>query len=509
MAFVALIGCVFVLGGPSAQTGGTFDVRGFGARGDGITKDTAAIQSAIDAADKAGGGTVVFPAGRYLSGTLHLKNNLTIQLSPGAILAASTDRADFDPYEKLAYESHADKETTYSHFALLAGDGVHDVSIVGGGVIDGNRTKRGGPKPVAFKNCEQVTIRDVTIRNGPNYCLSFLGCDHIVIDNARILNGYADGIDPDCCRYVRISNCYVESSDDAICLKASLALGARRSTEHVTVTNCVLTSSSNNFKMGTESSGDFKDVAVSNCAMYKRENARDSSGVAIESVDGSNIEGVAVSNIVMQNVHNPLFIRLGNRGRGLSPPVPGSLRHVSVSSVVATGSDMTVSINGVPGHPVEDVHLDGLRLTMAGGEQSANGLDVPELPEKYPECNMFGTLPSYGVYARHVDGLSITKMRLGWVKSDIRPAAIFDDVSGLDIDGLQIENAESSGPAVWLNDTSKALMRGIRLAAGAPIGVRVSGKKTSHLVITSSDLSVTRRPVEVMAAVKMSEVTIK
>jgi len=304
-------------------------VREFKAKGDGLAKDTAAIQAAIDEAARQGGGVVFFPAGSYLSGSIHLKRQVSLDLAPGAVILASPDEKDFDPYEALDYDSHADKETTYFHYALIAADGASDISIVGRGVIDGNRTKRGGPKPISIKNSSHIAIRGITVRNAPNYSISFLGCDYVDVDGVTILNGYADGIDPDCSRFVRISNCFIESRDDAICPKTSLALGRRRPTEHVTVTNCILSSRTNNFKLGTESSGDFKDIALSNCVMFQMAGERRAhSGISIESVDGANIDGVVISNVAMRDVEAPIFIRLGNRGRGLNPATPGGLANV-------------------------------------------------------------------------------------------------------------------------------------------------------------------------------------
>src|SRR5712692_6851865 len=178
-------------------------VRDFGAKCDGTTKDTAAIQRAIDAAAKRGGGTVAVPPGRYVSGTIHLKSNITLHLDNGAIVLASPDNGDFDPYETLPFESVLDKETTYFHYGLITALGVHDIAIEGAGIIDGNRTKRGGPKTIAIKLCEHVTIRGITVRNSPNYSISLWGTDYVDIDGVTILNSYADGIDPDASRYVR------------------------------------------------------------------------------------------------------------------------------------------------------------------------------------------------------------------------------------------------------------------------------------------------------------------
>jgi polygalacturonase len=424
------------------------NVRDYGAKGDGVAKDTAAVQAALEAAAKEGGGTVLVPAGRYLCGTLHLRSSVTLQVAAGATLAMSPDHADFDPYEKLAYDSHADAETTYFHYALLAGEDLHDVAILGQGTIDGNRSQRGGPKPIALKRCQRVAIRGVTVKNAPNYSISFLGCDWVDVDGVTILNGYSDGIDPDSSRYVRISNCFIDSWDDAICPKASLALGAPRSTEHVTVTNCVLSTSCNNIKLGTESSGDFKNLAFSNCAMFRRPGARRPiSGISMESVDGSHIDGIVVSNITMQDVDTPVFIRLGNRGRGLDPPVPGSLANVSISNLVATGALRTCPIAGLPGHPVRRVSLSDLNLTFQGGEQKAGGLEAPEHPAKYPEATMFGVLPAYGVWARHVEGLTLRNVRLRWEQADARPPMLFDDVADLAVDSFTTGTPGSASPA--------------------------------------------------------------
>jgi polygalacturonase len=184
-----------------------FNVRVFGAKGDGAAKDTAAIQRAVDAAEAQAAARRRSRRAAILSGTIHLKNNVTLHLAPGSVILASSDNADFDPYETLPFQSASDKETTYFHYTLIGAEGVHDIAITGEGVVDGNRTKRGGPKTIAIKLCRHVTIRGITVRNSPNYSVSFWGSDYITVDGVTVLNGYADGIDPDSCRYVRISNC--------------------------------------------------------------------------------------------------------------------------------------------------------------------------------------------------------------------------------------------------------------------------------------------------------------
>src|SRR6185295_8600453 len=209
-------------------------VRDHGARGDGRTSDTRAIQAAIDAAGSSRG-TVYFPPGDYVSGTLHLRSHTVVQLAAGATLIASRDDADFEPIEPPAYDSFADAETTSFTFALLRGQGLEDVRILGPGRIDGNRTKRDGPKPIALKECRKVELRNLTLVNSGNYTVSLLGCDGVDIVGVTILNGYSDGIDPDCCQDVRITSCRIDTRDDAIAIKTSFALGRRRATRRVTV----------------------------------------------------------------------------------------------------------------------------------------------------------------------------------------------------------------------------------------------------------------------------------
>ena len=489
---------VLILAAALPASAATYDVRQYGARGDGLAKDTAAIQRAIDAAAQAGGGTVVVPAGRYLSGTVRLKSYVTLHLDNGATLLASPDIADFEPYEPLPFQSVSDHETTYFRQALILGENVRSIAITGQGIVDGNRTKRGGPKTIAIKLCQHVAIRGITVQNSPNYSISFWGTDFVDIDGVTILNGYSDGIDPDSCRFVRIANTYIDCYDDAICPKASPSMGMenRRSVEHLTVVNCVLRTNCSNFKFGTESSGDLKHVALSNVTMYPRDQGRRPiSGIALESVDGANIDGVVIANVTMDGVQAPIFIRLGNRGRGLTPPVPGTVRNVSIQNVNARNATMTSSITGIPGHAVQRVTLSGVQLNMAGGQQEALTLDVPEHEAKYPEATMFGTLPAFGLYARHVEGLVLSGLQTRWEAPDVRPNLIFDDVRDLTLDGFHAGTAAGTAPVVWMHDVLDAFVRGARTAA-ADLFLRVTGAGSSGISLSGNDLSRARRTVE-------------
>ena len=465
------------------------NVRDHGARGDGKTKDTAAIQAAIDAGR---GGVVYFPPGDYVSGTLRLRDRLVLQLAAGATLIASADDADFDPYEKLEYETFADRETTDFSFALLQGRRLQHLSILGPGRIDGNRRSRGGPKPIALKQCRDVTIRDLTLENAPNYNISLLGCDHVDIRGVTIRNGYSDGIDPDCCRHVRITGCRVESRDDAIVLKSSLALGVRRSTEYVVVTDCDLVNIRNGLKIGTESSGDFRNIVFRNCRLsgrsefwnrYPEIKPFPSAGVSLQNVDGGRLEHVVVTGITMTNVRAPIFVRLGERGWGQTVPTAGTLTKITIADLVATGAEWTSSILGVPGGDVSDIALSDIRISAKGGGDAALVTrPVPEKEREYPDAARFRNLPAYGLYCRHVQGLRVERTTLGVATADARPALVLDDVRGATVKDLMATAPADGGPVAWLRSSRDCLLAGIR-AADAGTLARISGAETARVVV--------------------------
>jgi len=471
-----------------------FSVRTYGAKGNGLTKDTLAIQTAIDAAARVGDGAVLLPPGRYLSGTLHLRSNVTFRLTSGATLIASRDDADFDPYEHLPAGSFTralptwvlasapraplpprqgsgpalttidDPATAYAHYSLIVGDNVNNVRIEGDGVIDGNRTRRGGPKLIALKNCRHITIRGITLRNAPNYNISLIGTEYADLENLTIVNGYADGIDPDNSHFVRIANCYIDSWDDAICAKASLGLGRRLGTENLVVKNCVLRTSNNGFKFGTESEGNLRNVSFSNSVILRRARGRAPiTGIAIESVDGGTVSGVSVANIVMRAVRTPIFLRLGNRGRGMTVPRPGRISDVVISNVTALYAAKPSSIDGLLGSPICQIKIANVDVQETGGH-GFTGLEVPELPEAYPQGEMFGVLPAYSLYARHVDGLTVSNWRARWEHLDSRPAAVFDDVRDLRVARFDSRSPNGPQPLILLRSVERAWFESVYAA---------------------------------------------
>jgi hypothetical protein len=245
--------------------------------------------------------------------------------------------------------------------------------------------------------------------------------------------------------------------------------------------------------------------------MHKMANSRGSSGLAIESVDGAVIDGLVASNLTMHDVFNPLFIRLGNRGRGLNPPKPGDVRSISISNVVATGATMTCSITGIPGSPVRHISLSDVQVLMAAGQNEPIGLDVPELPDKYPESKMFGVLPAYGIYARHSEDLKLANVRVrpSDRERDLRPAVVMDDVHLVDIDGLSTGSNLPEIPAIWLNNARAATIHECTISGAATMFLRVTGARTTSVVMTGRDLLKMQEPIEVKDGAKRSEVQVR
>ncbi len=425
---------------------GVFNVVEHGARGNGTGDDALAIDAAINATVKHGGGIVWFPPGNYLCGTIHVKSNVTLWIPKGATISLADDDL-VDVIEELVHDPHADVETTYFNCALLRLDGVHDVSILGGGIIDGNRHKRGGPKPISVKQCSDIAIKDITVRNGPNYSISLIDTERVVIDGVRVETGLSDGIDLDGCRFARVSNCHVDSWDDGICLKASPALGEPVDVQYIAVTNCHVATGCNCFKLGTESSGNFKDITISNCTFYPKPLARRPlGGIAIESVDGSIIDRIAASNITMDGVTCPVFVRLGNRGRAQETPTPGSIQHVTISNIVATDAYYPIIINGIPGARLRNINVNNVMVTYENRAREHAILMPPPFgfPEKenaYPDSTMHDAYPAMAIYCRHASKVAISNYNLDYNPPDGRTAVVCDDVESFHLSQSTLDAA--------------------------------------------------------------------
>lgn len=485
---------------------GLHDVTRYGAMGDGATLNTAAIQSAIDACAAAGGGVVSFPAGKYLTGTIYLKSGVHLCVEQGATLLGSTNLADY-PVNYCKYVSRSDE---YTVRALIWGEELDDVGITGRGTIDGQGAVFRGktapeeelekvnapreaegryhvharyldrPYMIRLISCRHVRVEDISLRNSPMWMQHYLDCDFLTVRGINVYNHGSennDMIDIDGCRNVIVSDCVGDSDDDALTFKSTGA----KATEHVVVNNCILRSHCNAIKMGTESAGGFKDIAISNCVIQRSQSTPKEneyaghidgiSGIALELVDGGSMARISISNIVIEGTSFPLFLRLGNRGRAPKPsdpkPAVGTMRDIAISNVVATGiGPMGSAFSGIPGHCIENVSLSNISIRFDGGQKAEGlSLDVPENEEKYPEGWMFGALPAYGFYFRHIRGLRLHNIQLAYDEPDNRPAIICDDVENLRLEGLQAQAQPNTATQVLLKDTRNALVTGCTAAA--------------------------------------------
>jgi polygalacturonase len=474
---------------------GILNVKNFGATGDGQTIDSGAINRAIEAAAEAGGGTVYFPAGTYASYSIRLKSQICLYLDQGAtILAASTpmegmSAGGYDAAEPQNpdWNSFQDYGHNHWHNSLIWGEGIRDVSILGPGLIWGKGLSRGhgsdkdlpdttkpgvGNKAIALKNCSNVILRDFSILKGGWFGILATGVDNLTIDNLKI-DTNRDGMDIDCCRNVRVSNCTVNSPiDDGICPKSSYALGYARPTENVTITNCFVTGSyeigsvldgtwkrlpdsfkpyaTGRIKCGTESNGGFRNITISNCVF---EHSR---GFALETVDGALCEDITFVGVTMRGTLNsPIFMRLGQRMRGPKDSKVGTLKRVLISNVTSYDAVQLPSIlSGVPGYPIEDVKISDVYLHQVGGGDAAMArLQPPERKREYPEPSMFGPLPATGFFVRHVKNLEMSQVEIAIEQPDQRPAFALIDAEGADLFRLRVPRP-SSVPTFSLQQVS-------------------------------------------------------
>ena len=447
-----------------------FDVKKYGAVGDGKTLNTKAIQKAIDAANKNKGGKVVVSKGTFLSGSIVLKSDVELFFEDGAVLLGSTNPEDYPKYEGIR--------------ALIIANESKNIAVNGKGIIDGQgrelalaidslhhtgvlidpkynyrrmRPEDHRGKLISFVKSDSITMTQITLKDSPGWVQCFTACKNIVIDFMKVdSRAYwnNDGIDVNGCENVRITNCNVNAADDGICLKSEVP-GLHNN--NIYIGNCTIRSSANAVKFGTGSYGSFKNITIENIKVFDTFR----SAVAIESVDGGEIENIKVSDITAVNTGNAILIRLGHRNGEKA----GYIKNVSVKNVKAQvpfgrpdidydmrGPEVDYfhnpfpsSIAGIPGHLIENVTLENIEIIYPG--KASKGMayhplsrlkDVKENINGYPEFTMFGELPSWGFYVRHVHGIEMKNIKLVLDKGDFRPAFVFDDVKDLTMKEIDV-----------------------------------------------------------------------
>lgn len=480
------------------------DIRDCGAVGDGATLCTAAIQKAVDQCAAHKGGTVRIPAGTWLTGTVYLESNLTLILEKNATLLGSRNHEDYA--QPRAATTANPTPSSFRHASILAGSELENVTIRGEGTIDGqgdafrDKSKR-RPHNLYFKQCRNVTVEGIRLRNAGSWMQHYRHCDGLTIRNIDVFNHASfnnDGLDVDSCRNVLIEHCRIDSDDDAIVIKSL----SRDPCQNLIIRHCTAASHCNAIKLGTESEGGFQNVEISHCTVHSPRMSqeiygvqRGLGGVALEMVDGGTLENVTVSNVDIDGVTVPIFLRLGNRARtyGTKTPKPGvgTFQKVVLRDITARNvSKIGCSITGLPGHAIKDVVLENIQLQFdGGGTKDHAARSIAERPESYPESTMFGVLPAYGFYCRHAEGLVFRNVTLHHQQPDLRPAMVFDDVKQLTIDGLTATATKDAQAVLRLTQVEEATIRHCKAPAAANPFLLVEGDRTRKIVLKQNDMS--------------------
>lgn len=493
----------------SAQT---FDVRAFGAKGDGTTNDRAAIQRAVDSCSRTGG-TVLFPSGKYLTGSIDLKSNVDLYLQRGSVILGSTDLRHYaERIPKL--RSYNDLFLKYS---LFYAEGMTNISIRGEGTIDGQgasfpvTTKikpdryMNRPYVIRFVQCSNIRIEGIAMRNSAMWMQQYLACDGLSIRGITVYNHANmnnDMMDIDGCRNVVVSDCIGDTEDDALTLKST----SEYITENVTITNCVVSSHCNAIKTGTESTGGFRNITMSNIVVKPSANPvakvgypAGISGISLTNVDGGILENITISNVSMDGPQVPIYIRLGNRARKHRPdavtPRIGTANGITISGITAVNiGPIGCSITGVPGGIVENIRLENISISAKGGGTPADAAKViPESDTEYPESTGWGTLPAYGFMLRHVNNITLTNVTLRCRTADSRPALFADDVDGMTLDRFTVT---AGGPTVSLlnvNDVRNTSILSSRTESPADLFVRITGTRSERITLFGNILTDVKR----------------
>lgn len=474
--------------------------------------DTEAIQEAIDSCYRSGGGKVYLHGGHFRSGTIYLKDNVTLFIEAGATLQASDNLDDF-PSKISNYPSYSKELVTLK--AFIYAEDVNKISIAGKGKIDGNGdhwvegpygspsfSKR--PRILHLRGCQNISVRDITLVNSASWVQSYQSCFNLVIDGitvdsrenkdiekerfAEVRGRNTDGIDLVDCEKVRISNCYINSGDDAIVLKS---LSHDEACRDITISNCVVSSNASGIKIGTETSGRIEDVCIQNCVVYDTR----CDAISMMTVDGARMERIMVSNISCRNIKGAaIFIRLGNRNRTYRKNAivnTPHLRDVIIENIQGTGisSNFGCIIAGLKDIPIENITLNNVTLVFDGGGKAKDSFrEIPENEQSYPNGKIFGVLPAYGFYIRHTSNINLRNVQLRFTSEDERPAIFCEDVRMLKITGLLARASLNSPQHIRLINTEDAIISQCFPKDPLPVFLAVEGEDSRGIVLLNNQL---------------------
>jgi polygalacturonase len=502
----------------------TYNVRDFGAKGDGATLDTAALQSAIDACHRDNGGTVLVPAGTFVIGTIEMKSNVTLRIAAGGILLGSADGKQYHAIDAIPLSG--DSTLADGNVAVIFAVDAHNFAIEGPGTIDGqgrqfHSPQRGVPPPsgrggaqrpyhLLFHRCSNIRVQDITLINCAFHSVRVIQSRYGRFDGLHIhnrVNGNNDGFHFVSCQNIHVLNCDVESQDDACALFGSCKL--------VTVTNCTFSTRWSVFRFG---GGEAENISVSNCVIYEVYGCP----IKLHCGPGSRFENISFSDLIMNKVTGPIYIGLGPRrartAQSETPQTaatesntPGIVRNISFSNIQATvvvpqplpdfpfesgfrpaEIKSCISLNGV-GAFIENVTFDNFRATFPGGGTAAEAAvrDVPKVVGEYFET---GVLPAHALYARNVRGLALNNVRFDTAAPDLRPSIVLDNVEDASLAGLSLRGAKDAESLLRFVNVRDALLSSPRVMAPASVFLRVEGASSANITVDGGDLSKATAP---------------
>jgi hypothetical protein len=504
-------------------------ITAYGAVADGKTNNAPSIQQAIDKVSAAGGGQVIVPPGNFMTGPVFLKSGVNLHLQLGACLLGPTNRSDYgdEPGRPAIVSATHQTNISISGKGMIDGQGQELMLDIFRKLRSGEMkqdsmwlVKRPGGRAMIlnFNSCTDVKISGITLKNASDWVQDYVECDHLTIDRINVQSTAYwnnDGLDVTDCKNVKITNCFINSADDGICLKSG---NPDSFCDSIYIDSCTVRSSASAFKMGTGSTGGFKNIKVRNLSVFDTYR----SAIAIESVDGGAIENIDIQNVTARNTGNAIFIRRGKRN--ISGEV-GTLKGVYIANVKAQiplykpdqgypiegppdhlrpGEDkmpkrpshfhiyghpwlpynlIPSSIVGLPGYPVGDITLENIEISYGGRANKEiaflplNAItSIPENAANYPEFSMFGELPSWGFYVRHAEGIKMRNIRVSYVEDDFRPAFVFDDVKGIEMSDVTIPKAKEL-PVVLFNNTTGIVTKNLKMAVSDEKGILKSNFK--------------------------------
>jgi polygalacturonase len=443
-----------------------------GARGDGLSDDSAAINRTIAACSEAGGGTVYFAPGTYLAASVRLRSRVRLQLAAGATLKAA--ESGYEPPEPNPFDRYQDFGHSHFRNALIWGENLTDVAIEGPGTIDGRALRSGnarpgqGDKQVAIKSSQRLAFANLTQVGGGHFFYLLTDCLHLTMTNLDMRDG-RDGVDLVGCSRVDLRNLKItDCGDDTIALKSDYSTGKRLRTEDVLVRDSVVESGCNGLQFGSETAGDFRRVRFANIQILRGGKA----GIGVQTNDGAIIEDVVFENITIQRAANPIFVNTTRRLRTPEPVQPGRVRNLVIRNVTATEVVQThraepanaATISGLPGIPHENLLLENVTITYKGGGQAADAQAVPEYSNNYNPRKL-GPRPAYGFYVRHVRGLTFRNVKVAVEAPDLRPAFAVMDADGLVFESVATTpSPEPSVPVLQLR-----AVRGLTIRNSPPL----------------------------------------